>query len=130
VAENPAVLRRIIEKWKVAWRGEEGRKSEEFLLPVAVDDRTEHDDWVLVSVVSSKKGGLLGDLDPLCVRIFDAAQRPGVAARVARNVEVLIRGVRAHTQPDTSIVEVLPCPVVRVSSQRIVCALGPFSSGV
>ena len=123
-AETPSALLRVVEKWKEAWRGDEVEKSQEFLLPVAVDDRSDHEDWIFVSVVSSKHGAPLGDSAPLCVRIFDAAKRPTVAQRVANNLEVLIRGVRACTQPGTVKIEVSSCPEARVSSQRIVSAFG------
>ena len=54
-AETPSALLRVVEKWKEAWRGDEVKKSQEFLLPVAVDDRSDHEDWIFVSVVSSKQ---------------------------------------------------------------------------
>ena len=114
----------MTEKWKEAWRADEVRKSQEFLLPVAVDDHNNQDDWILVSVISSTPGGSLDDSAPLCVRVFDAARRPTVAKRVADNVEVLIRGVRACTQPSMAVLESLSCPESRVASQRIVCAFG------
>ena len=56
--ETPATLLRAVEKWKEAWRGDEVRKSQEFLLPVAVDDRSDHQDWILVSVVFNKPGAV------------------------------------------------------------------------
>ena len=121
---------RVVEKWKAAWRGDEVRTSKEFLLPVAVDDRSNHEDWILVSVISSKPGALLGDLAPLCVRVFDAARRPTVAKRVADNLEVLIRGLRACTQPGTVTLEMCFSPEARVASQRIVCAFGLLLSRV
>jgi len=51
-AESPSALLRVVEKWKEAWRGDEVRESKEFLLPVAVDDRKNPEDWILVSVTS------------------------------------------------------------------------------
>ena len=123
-AETPSALLRVVEKWKEAWRGEEVKKSKEFFLPVAVDDRSDHQDWILVSIVSSKPGAVLGDEAPLCVRVFDAAKRPTVAQRVADNLEVLLRGVRACTQPGTVKIEISSCPEARVASQRIVAAFG------
>ena len=100
------------------------------MLPVAVDDRNNHEDWILVSVTSKKEGAILGDLEPLCVRVFDAARRPTVAKRVVDNLEVLIRGLRACTQPGTTSLEFSACPDARVASQRIVCAFGLLLSRV
>ena len=91
---------------------------------MAVDDRDDHEDWILVSVTFSKPGASLGDPAPLCVRVFDAARRPTVAKRVTDNLEVLIRRARACTQPGIAILEFTSCPESCVSSQRIVCAFG------
>ena len=124
MAESSSVLLQVVQKWKEAWRGDEVRGSQEFLLPVAVDDRDDHEDWILVSVTSSKPGASLGDPAPLCVRVFDAARRPTVAKRVTDNLEVLIRGVRACTQPGIATLEFNSFPEARVASQRIVCAFG------
>ena len=55
-------------KGGVAW--DEVRGSQEFLLPVAVDDRDDHEDWILVSATSSKPGASLGDPAHLCARVF------------------------------------------------------------
>ena len=89
-----------------------------------MDDRSNHEDWILVSVISNKPGALLNDLGPLWVRVFDAARRPTVAKRVADNLEVLIRGVRACTQPGTLKLEISTCPEARVASQGIIAAFG------
>ena len=124
LAESPSALLQVVEKWKEAWRGDEVRKSQEFLLPVAVDDRNDHEDWILVSVTSSSPGASLGDPAPLCVRVFDAARRPTVAKRVTDNLDVLIRGIRACTQPGMATLEFSSCPESRVASQRIVSAFG------
>ena len=83
-----------------------------------------------ISVTSKKEGAILGDLEPLCVRVFDAARRPTVAKRVVDNLEVLIRGLRACTQPGTTSLEFSACPDARVASQRIVCAFGLLLSRV
>ena len=91
---------------------------------MAVDDRSDHQDWILVSIVSSKPGAVLRDEALLCVRVFDAAKRPTVAQRVADNLEVLLRGVRACAQPGKVMIEISSCPEARVASQRIVAAFG------
>ena len=61
----------------------------------------------------------------LVVRIHDAAKRPSVARRVARNLDVLLRGMGAvvdgGVRPDVEFLNVPACPVV---SQRSVCAFG------
>jgi len=68
-AETSSALLRVVEKWKEVWRGEEVKKSQEFLLPVAVDDRNDPQDWIRVSIVSSKAGAVL-DGKNLCVYVF------------------------------------------------------------
>ena len=60
---------------------------------VAVDDRKVSQDWMCVSVRSVTQGQRLGEATRLVVRIHDAAKRPSVARRVARNLDVLLRGV-------------------------------------
>ena len=86
VAESSSVLLQVVQKWKEAWRGDEVRGSQEFLLPVAVDDRDDHEDWILVSVTASETSSSLNYPAPLCVRVFDATRRRTVAKRVTDNL--------------------------------------------
>ena len=62
--------------------------------------------------------------------MFDAASRLTVAKRVADNLEALVRGLRACTQPGTVTLEMCFCPDARVASQRIICAFGLLLSRV
>ena len=92
---------------------------------VAVDDRKVSQDWMCVSVKSAAKGQRLGEAARLAVRIHDAAKRPSVARRVARNLDVLLRGMGAAVDggvgPEVEFLTVPACPVV---SQRSLCAFG------
>ena len=92
---------------------------------VAVDDRKVSQDWMCVSVKSAAKGQRLGEATRLVVRIHDAAKRPSVARRVARYLDVLLRGMGAVVDggvgPEVEFLAVPACPMV---SQRSLCAFG------
>ena len=69
-----------------------------------------------VSVKSAAKGQRLGEAARLVVRIHDAAKRPSVARRVARKLDVLLRGMGAAVDggvgPEVEFLTVPACPVV------------------
>jgi hypothetical protein len=116
---------RVMGKWQKVWQGDEVRNKEELLLPVAVDDKDHPQDWVFVSVRSAVAGERIGEARQLFVTVHDPAKRPSVAQRVARNLDVLLRGVGALVSGEVSADVVFPeCRGARVGSQRIVCALG------
>ena len=94
--ESPAQLARVMERWRKVWARDEVRRQEELVMPVAVDDRNVPQDWVCVVVRSCVNGENLGDAQRLRVQVYDAAQRASVARRVARNLDVLVRGVGAR----------------------------------
>ena len=75
-------------KWQKVWQGNEVRKKEELLLPVAVDDKDHPQDWVFVCVRSAVAGESIGEARQLCVTLHDPAKRPAVSQRVARNLDV------------------------------------------
>ena len=58
------------------------------------------------------------------VQVHDAAQRDKTAQRIARNVDVLVRGVGARVEAGSTEVEFAETPDCRVVSQRVLCALG------
>ena len=91
---------------------------------VAVDDRRSPQDWMCVSVKAAAKGHRLGEATRLVVRIHDAAQRPSVARRVAKNLDVLLRGVAAVSDAAVPEIEFLTVPACPVASQRSLCAFG------
>jgi len=115
----------VMEGWRTVWNGADVRSKEELLMMVAVDDRKLSQDWMCVSVKSTVKGQRLGEATRLLVRIHDAAKRPSVARRVARNLDVLLRGMGAAVDggagPEVEFLTVPACPVV---SQRSLCAFG------
>ena len=122
--ESATKLASVMKRLRTVWSGDDARKKEELLLMVAVDDRKLPQDWMGVSVRSATKGQRLGEATRLVVRIHDAAQRQSVARRVARNLDVLLRGVVAAGDgvgPEVEFLTVPACPVV---SQRILCAFG------
>ena len=122
--ESPATLARVMEKWRKVWARDEVREQPELVIPVAVDDRGVAQDWVCAVVRSCVAGERLGDAKRLCVRVGDAAQRASTARRVARNVDVLVRGVGARVDAAEPLVEFVDVPECRVGSQRILCAFG------
>ena len=122
--ENATKLATVMEKWRQVWPGDEVRKQEELLLMVVVDERTPPQDWMCVSVRSVVKGQKLGEAKRLVVGIHDSTKRPSVAKRVARNIDVLVRGVTAAGGREEPDVEFLASPKAKVSSQRVLCAFG------
>ena len=84
--ESATKLASVMERWRTVWNGADVRSKEELLLTVAVDERSSPQDWMCVSVRSATKGQRLGEATRLVVRIHDAAKRPSVARRVARNL--------------------------------------------
>ena len=128
--EQPARLAQVMEKWRKVWARDEVREREEFLLPVALDERPVPEDWVCVAVRSCVAGEKLGSAGRIHVEVFDALRRVSLAKRVARNVDVLIRGVGARAgtvEPRVSCVETTEC---RVGAQRNLCALGLLAGRV
>jgi hypothetical protein len=113
-----------MEKWRKVWARDEVRGQEELVIPVAVDDRNVPQDWVCAVVRSCVAGEKLGDAKRLHVQVYDAAQRASTAQRVARNVDVLVRGVGARVDAAAPQVECVEAPECRVGSQRILCVFG------
>ena len=122
--ESATRLASVMQKWRTVWNGEDVRKKEELLLMVAVDERSLPQDWMCVSVRSVTKGQRLGEATRFVVRIHDAAQRPSVARRVAKNLDVLLRGVAAVSDAAVPEIEFLTVPACPVASQRSLCAFG------
>ena len=122
--ENPVKLARVMEHWRKVWAHDEVRSREELLLVVAVDERDAPQDWVFVTVRSVAKDELFGDASQLVLRVYDRARRGSVGRRVARNVDVLVRGVIASTSAQEPVVEFAETPECRMASQRILCAFG------
>ena len=77
-----------------------------------------------MSVRAAAKGQHLGEAKRLVVCIHNVAQRPSVARRVARNLDVLLRGVAAAVDGAVPEIEFLTVPACPVASQRILCAFG------
>ncbi len=94
------------------------------MVPVAMDDRMVPQDWVCAVVRSCVAGEKLGDAKRLNVEVHDAAQRGATARRVARNLDVLVRGVGGRVDPVEPQVECVEVPECRVGAQRILGAFG------
>ena len=97
---------------------------------MAVDALERANDWVFVSVRSAVVGERLGDASRLTVEVFDSGMRMSMAQRVARNVDILVRGVSARDGslgPEVIVTEVSE---VLVGSQRILKAFGLLSCKV
>ena len=122
--EDVGKLSKAMEKWRKVWDASDVRKQEELLLLVAVDDKSLPQDWMCVVVHSCVRGEKLGDAKRLRLRVFDAARRASVASRIARNVDVLVRGVVARLASDEPRVEFGEVPECRVAGQRVLCAFG------
>ena len=120
--EGPENLHRVMQAWRAVWDREEVRRREQLVLPVALDDRQR--DWVMVVVRSCADGQKLGEARRLRVAVYDAMRRTAAANRVARNVDVLIRGLGARQDPELPIVEAMVVPEIPVASQRILYAFG------
>ena len=93
-------------------------------MPVAVDEGKVPRDWVLVVVQSSIAGERLGEAKRLKVLAFNVARRVALARRVARKLDVLVRGVGARVDGCDPEVECVEAPECRVASQRILSAFG------
>ena len=124
VQETPERLHRVLQKWDAVWKRQEVRQQEELVLPVAVDERKAARDWMCVVVRSTVDGEKLGDAKRLRVLVYDAMQRSHVAKRLARNVDVLVRGIEARGDAVSPIVEFAEVVECRVESQRILYAFG------
>jgi hypothetical protein len=122
--ESPEKLYRVMRKWRKVWDHDEVRKREELVLPVAVDDRKVPRDWMCVVVRSCVAGEKLGDAKQLHVDVYDSMQRGHVAKRVARNLDVLVRGIEARSDVQGPEVQFVKVPECRVDSQRILYAFG------
>ena len=124
VQETPARLRRVMQNWRAVWDRDFVRRQKELVLPVAVDDRAVPRDWLCVTVRSCVPGEELGEAKQLEVDVYDSMERSSVAARVARNVDALIRGLESRSDVLPPRVHVVAVPECRVSSQRILYAFG------
>ena len=113
-----------MEKWRKVWAREEVQAAEELVLPVAVDERAVPQDWLGIIVQSCVAGEKLGVAKRLVVQVHDAARRASTAQRIARNLDVLVRGVGARVEASGAQVEFAEAPECRVGSQRVLCALG------
>ena len=122
--ETPGALARVMQKWRKVWPRDEVRLQEELVLPVAVDDKPLPQDWLCVVVRSCVAGEKLGDAKRLHVEVHDSSQRVETARRVARNLDVLVRGIEARASGEAPRVEVVAAPDCRVPSQRILVAFG------
>jgi hypothetical protein len=94
--ESPERFARVMQKWRQVWDRDEVRKRQELVLPVAVDERKAARDWMCVVVRSCVSGESLGDAKQLQVDVYDSMRRSAVAKRIARNLDVLVRGVEAR----------------------------------
>ena len=89
-------------------------------------------------VQSAVSGEKLGEAERLRVEVLDPMlrvegvkrQRLALAQRVARNVDALVRGVRARVKEHELKVVPLEAPECRVSSQRILCVFGMIARRV
>ena len=79
---------------------------------------------MFVSGRSQELGEALGEAKQLLVKVYDSAKRASAARRVARNLDVLVRGVAACAGGAGPPVEFEATPECRVGSQRILCAFG------
>ena len=124
VQETPERMHKVFSKWAAVWDRADVRKRKELVLPVAVDDRKMRRDWLFVRVRSCVADELLGDAKQLHVVVYDSMQRAEVARRIAKNIDVLVRGIEARSDGRAPDVECGKAPEVRVDSQRILYAYG------
>ena len=122
--DNAVKLARVMENWRQVWARDEVREKEALVLPVAVDERNVPQDWVCVVVRSIGTGEKLRDAKQLLVQVYDPAKRASASSRLARNVDVLVRGVGAQVGAAEPRVEFLEAPECRVGSQSSLRALG------
>ena len=122
--DEAANVARVMEHWRKVWPREHIQQQKELLLVVALDDRPVPQDWVCVMVRSAAAEEVLGQAKRLALKIFDPARRVTKARCIARNLDVLVRGVAAcsgDAEPDVQFEEAPECGVF---SQRILCAFG------
>ena len=94
--ENAVKLARVMENWRQVWARDQVRAKEALVLPVALDERTVPQDWVRVVVRSTTAGEKLSDATQLLLQVYDPAKRVSASRKLARNVDVLVRGVGAQ----------------------------------
>lgn len=122
--EDVSKLACVMEKWCKVWDRADVSKKVELLLLVAVDGKSLPQDWMCIVVRSAVPGERLGDAKRLLVKVHDPARRAATARRVARNVDVLVRGIAARADLVEPVVEFCEVPGCRVGSQRVLCAFG------
>ena len=83
-----------------------------------------------VVVRSTTAGETLGDAKLLLLQVYDSAKRVSASRKLARNVDVLVRGVGAQVGAIEPRVEFMNVPECRVFSQRSLCAFGSVLSCV
>ena len=122
--ENARKFARVMENWRQVWARDQVRAKEALVLPVALDERTVPQDWVCVLVRSITAGEKLGDAKQLLLRVYDHAKRVSASRKLARNLDVLVRGVGSQVAGMEPQVEFMDVPECRVSAQRSLCAFG------
>jgi len=114
-------LCRSVECW-AQWRARAVYTAEEWLVPVCVDLGSRLRDWIFVRVVAAQAGQKLGVAAKLIVEVYDRAQRPQLAKRVASALEALVMG---GPRGSASNVEVRVVPGPRSDARdSIVAVLG------
>ena len=114
---------RVAQAWRKVWQREGLAGMKELVLPVAVDMAAK--DWVCVAVRCVDEGAALDSGKRLRTMVFDGFARGTVAARVARNVDVLVRGLTAQVVgAEAPLVQPSKMPAGGFGMQRILAAFG------
>ena len=94
----------------------------ELVLPVAVDEKCR--DWLCVFVRCVEDGEMLDSGKRLRVVVRDSFVRGGLAKRIARNVDALLRPVASVVGSEEPVVEHVKSAAPGMASQRVLDALG------
>ena len=121
---------RVVEEWRKVWSRDEVWHKKELLLMVSLDERPTSRDWVFVIVSSCVVGGVLGEAQQIRMRVFDVFKRANKFRLVARNVNLLVRGVAACSAGAAPVVEFADVPPCLDPSRRILCAFGLLMNNI
>ena len=120
VQETPERMHKVFSKWGAVWDRASVSKCKELVLLVAVDERKARRDWMFVTVRSCVANELLGDATQLHVVVNDSMLRVEVAKRIAKNIDVLVRGITARSDgrvPTVCLLYTSPSPRDRQKSR-------------